>query len=186
MSIGIKATRSSWAETAIIVVQALAIAMFVRIFFYQPFNIPSGSMKETLLIGDYLFVSKLSYGYSNFSFPFSPDLFSGRIFGAEPKRGDVAVFKLPRDNSTDYIKRVIGLPGDEIQMKNGQLFINGQAVPKVRDGEFVTREDGIPARHIPVYDETLPNGVKYQVLDSDPNGPYDNTGVYKVPEGTTS
>ena len=183
MSVGTKASRSSWSETLIIVVEALAIAMFVRVFFYQPFNIPSGSMKETLLIGDYLFVSKLSYGYSKFSFPFSPDLFSGRIFGAEPKRGDVVVFKLPRDNSTDYIKRVIGLPGDEIQMKNGQLFINGQAVPKVRDGEFVTREDGIPSRHIPVYDETLPNGVKYKVLDSDPNGPYDNTGVYKVPEG---
>jgi signal peptidase I len=183
MSIGIKATRSSWLETVIIVVEALTIAMFVRVFFYQPFNIPSGSMKETLLIGDYLFVSKLSYGYSKYSFPFSPNLFSGRIFGAEPKRGDVAVFKLPRDSSTDYIKRVIGLPGDEIQMKNGQLFINGAAVPKVPAGEFVTNEDGERERHIPVFEETLPNGVKYKVLDSDPNGPYDNTGVYKVPPG---
>ena len=182
MSIGIKTSRSGWSETLIIVVEALAIAMFVRIFFYQPFNIPSGSMKETLLIGDYLFVSKLSYGYSKFSFPFSPNLFSGRILGSEPKRGDVAVFKLPRDNSTDYIKRVIGLPGDEIQMKNGQLFINGTAVPKVPAGEFTTREDG-RERTIQVYEETLPNGVKYKVLDSDPDGPYDNTGVYKVPEG---
>src|SRR5271169_4435574 len=100
--------RGGWLETGTIVIEALAIAMVVRTFLYQPFNIPSGSMKETLLIGDYLFVSKLSYGYSKFSFPFSPNLFSGRIFGAEPKRGDVAVFKLPRDNSTDYIKRVIG------------------------------------------------------------------------------
>ncbi|MET0406933.1 MAG: signal peptidase I [Hyphomicrobium sp.] len=182
MSAATKASRSSWSETFIIIVEALAIAMFVRVFFYQPFNIPSGSMKETLLIGDYLFVSKLSYGYSKFSFPFSPDLFSGRIFGAEPKRGDVAVFKLPRDNSTDYIKRVIGLPGDEIQMKDGQLFINGQGVPKVAAGEFSTWEDG-RERTIPVFEETLPNGVKYQVLDSDPNGPYDNTGVYKVPPG---
>ncbi|MBN9247564.1 MAG: signal peptidase I [Hyphomicrobium sp.] len=182
MSVGIKTSRSSWSETLIIVVEALAIAMFVRVFFYQPFNIPSGSMKETLLIGDYLFVSKLSYGYSKFSFPFSPNLFEGRIFGAEPKRGDVAVFKLPRDNSTDYIKRVIGLPGDEIQMKNGQLFINGQAIPKVAAGEFTTFEDG-HERTIPVFEEMLPNGVKYKVLDSDPNGPYDNTGVYKVPEG---
>src|SRR5512137_2264444 len=97
-------------DTAVVVLQALAIALFVRVFFYQPFNIPSGSMKETLLVGDYLFVSKLSYGYSRFSFPFSPNLFSGRIFASEPKRGDVVVFKLPRDNSTDYIKRVIGLP----------------------------------------------------------------------------
>ena len=139
-------------------------------------------MKETLLIGDYLFVSKLSYGYSKYSFPFSPNLFSGRIFGSEPKRGDVAVFKLPRDNSTDYIKRVIGLPGDEIQMRNGQLFINGGAVPKVPAGEFTTREEG-RERSIKVFEETLPNGVKYKVLDSEPDGPYDNTGVYKVPEG---
>jgi signal peptidase I len=182
MSIGTKATKSSWSETFIIVIEALAIAMFVRIFFYQPFNIPSGSMKETLLVGDYLFVSKLSYGYSKYSFPFSPDLFSGRIFSSPPKRGDVAVFKLPRDHTTDYIMRVIGLPGDEIQMKNGQLFINGEAVPKVRDGSFTTWEDG-RERTIPVYDETLPNGVTYPVLDSDPNGPYDNTGVYKVPAG---
>jgi signal peptidase I len=182
MSVGTKTSRSSWSETLIIVVEALAIAMFVRVFFYQPFNIPSGSMKETLLIGDYLFVSKLSYGYSRFSFPFSPNVFSGRIWGAEPKRGDVAVFKLPRDNSTDYIKRVIGLPGDEIQMKNGQLFINGQGIPKEAAGDFTTWEDG-QERTIPVFDETLPNGVKYKVLDSDPNGPYDNTGVYKVPPG---
>lgn len=182
MSVGTKASRSSWSETLIIVVEALAIAMFVRIFFYQPFNIPSGSMKETLLIGDYLFVSKLSYGYSRFSFPFSPNLFSGRIWGAEPKRGDVAVFKLPRDNSTDYIKRVIGLPGDEIQMRNGQVFINGQGVPKEPAGNFTTWEDG-RERTIAVFQETLPNGVKYKVLDSDPDGPYDNTDVYKVPPG---
>src|SRR4029077_8638000 len=126
MAVTVNTRKSGWIETATIFIEALAIAMLVRTFFYQPFNIPSGSMKETLLIGDYLFVSKLSYGYSKFSFPFSPNVFEGRIFGAEPKRGDVAVFKLPRDNSTDYIKRVIGLPGDEIQMKNGQLFINRQ------------------------------------------------------------
>ncbi len=112
MSVMTKHSRSGWLETLIIVAEALAIAMFVRVFFYQPFNIPSGSMKETLLIGDYLFVSKLSYGYSKYSFPFSPNLFPGRIFSDSPMRGDVAVFKLPRDNSTDYIKRVIGMPGD--------------------------------------------------------------------------
>jgi signal peptidase I len=183
MSVETKALRSGWLETLIIIAEALAIAMFVRIFFYQPFNIPSGSMKETLLIGDYLFVSKLSYGYSNYSFPFSPNLFSGRIFAAEPERGDVAVFKLPRDNATDYIKRVIGLPGDEIAMREGVLYINGEAVPKVPKGDFVTRENSYRPRPVPVFEETLPNGVKYRVLDSTQKGAYDNAGPYKVPAG---
>ncbi len=118
------------AETIKVIVQALLIAVVVRTFLFQPFNIPSGSLIPTLLIGDYLFVSKYSYGYSKYSFPFSPPLFSGRIWGAEPKRGDIAVFKLPRDNSTDYIKRVIGLPNDKIQMIDGVLHINGQPVKK--------------------------------------------------------
>ncbi len=164
-------------DTFVVVLQALAIALFVRVFFFQPFNIPSGSMKETLLVGDYLFVSKLSYGYSRFSFPFSPDIFSGRIFAAEPKRGDVVVFKLPRDNSTDYIKRVIGLPGDEIEVRGGQLIINGTAVPKVAKGSFTTvDEDGQPIE-IPSFIETLPNGVSYTVLDAQENGPFDNVGI---------
>ena len=186
MSLNSNATAGShsgaW-ETIKIVLQALAIALFVRVFFYQPFNIPSGSMKKTLLVGDYLFVSKLSFGYSKFSFPFSPELFSGRIFGKEPTRGDVVVFRLPRDHSLDYIKRVIGLPGDEIQMKGGVLYINGTAVPKVRKGEFTTPEDEGVNQTIPVFEETLPNGVKYMVLDSEPSGPFDNTAVYKVPAG---
>ena len=138
---------SGWWETIKIVIEALIIAMVVRVFFYQPFNIPSGSMKDTLLIGDYLFVSKLSYGYSKYSFTSSFDLFNGRIFSAEPKRGDVIVFKLPRDNSTDYIKRLIGLPGDEIRVSHGVLFINGQEVPRVPDGEYVSREDGRAKRY---------------------------------------
>jgi signal peptidase I len=174
----------SWWDTAVIVVQALAIALVVRVFFYQPFNIPSGSMKETLLIGDYLFVSKLSYGYSRYSFPLDAfNLFSGRIFASEPVRGDVAVFKLPRDNATDYIKRVIGLPGDTIQMKGGQLFINGTAVPKKPSGTFTTIEDDGAPQEIPAFEETLPNGVTYTVLDAEPNGPLDNVGPYTVPEG---
>ena len=178
-----KAADSGWRETIKIVVHALILAMIVRIFFYQPFNIPSGSMKQTLLVGDYLFVSKLSYGYSRYSFPWGIIPFKGRLFAGEPKRGDVVVFKLPRDNSTDYIKRVIGLPGDEIQVQDGVLFINGKAVPKVRKGEFVTREeDGLP-RRVPTFEETLPNGVKYTVLDSDPHGQFDNVGPYKVPPG---
>ena len=106
-------------ETVKVVIQALLIALVVRTLLFQPFNIPSGSMIPTLLIGDFLFVSKYSYGYSRYSIPFSPDLFSGRILASKPKRGDVAVFKLPRDNSTDYIKRVVGLPGDEIYVRGG-------------------------------------------------------------------
>lgn len=177
------ASRQSWWDTGIVVIQALAIALVIRVFFYQPFNIPSGSMKETLLVGDYLFVSKLSYGYSRYSFPYGLNLFSGRVFAAEPKRGDVVVFKLPRDNSTDYIKRVIGLPGDEIEVRQGQLFINGVAVPKVPKGTFTTHEDGVGTETIPTFTETLPNGVSYTVLDAEPSGPFDNVGPYKVPPG---
>jgi len=177
-----------WRESAKIIVQALALAIFVRIFFYQPFNIPSGSMKETLLVGDYLFVSKLSYGYSRYSFPFGgtilgASMFDGRIFASQPKRGDVVVFKYPRDNSTDYIKRLIGLPGDEIQMQNGVLYLNGRAIPKRLVGKFDTYEDGRLLRNLEVYEETLPEGLKYHVLDTDKNGDLDNTSVYKVPPG---
>ena len=183
-----KAAGSSWTETAKIVIQALAIAMVVRVFFYQPFNIPSGSMKSTLLIGDYLFVSKLSYGYSRFSFPFSPNLFSGRIFGAEPERGDVAVFRLPQDEQIDYIKRVVGLPGDEVQMIDGVLHINGEAVKLEYKDEFANVECDPYFRHCrrvvyKRFTETLPNGVSYSVLDLEPNGDYDDTKVFKVPEG---
>src|SRR4029434_4671580 len=115
-----------------IIVLSLALAMVIRTFLFQPFNTPSGAMKPTLLVGDYFFVSKFSYGYSHYSLPFSPKLFSGRIFGSEPKRGDVVVFRLPRDDSIDYIKRVIGLPGDRIQMIDGLLHINGVAVTRER------------------------------------------------------
>src|ERR687886_1181124 len=115
-------------ETIKVIVQALLIALVVRTVLFQPFNIPSGSLVPTLLVGDYLFVSKYSYGYSKHSIPFSPPIFSGRIWGSEPKRGDIALFKLPKDNSTDYIKRVVGLPGDRIQMTKGILHINGMPV----------------------------------------------------------
>jgi signal peptidase I len=175
-----RAQESGWRETVKIVVHALILAMIVRIFFYQPFNIPSGSMKSTLLVGDYLFVSKLSYGYSRYSFPWGIVPFKGRVFGTQPERGDVAVFKLPRDNSTDFIKRVIGLPGDEILMRGGVLYINGQAVPKIRKDDFISPEEDRPT---PRYEETLPNGVKYLVLDAAPNGHFDNVGPYKVPAG---
>ncbi len=171
-------------ETIKVVVQALLIALVVRTLFFQPFNIPSGSLIPTLLIGDYLFVSKYSYGYSKFSMPFSPPLFSGRIMGSEPKRGDIAVFKLPRDGSTDYIKRVIGLPGDRVQMVQGRLLINGQAVPREPVQKIVTRDPF--GRDVPVatYKETLPGGTTHLVIERDGDtGYYDNTKVFEVPAG---
>src|SRR5262247_3446009 len=116
------------AETVKVVIQALLIALVIRTLLFQPFNIPSGSMKGTLLVGDYLFVSQYSYGYSRYSLPLSPPLFSGRIFAATPERGDVVVFRLPTDDSTDFIKRVIGLPGDRIRVIDGLLHINGVPV----------------------------------------------------------
>lgn len=170
-------------ETVKVIIHALILALIVRVFIYQPFNIPSGSMKDTLLIGDYLFVSKMSYGYSNYSFPFSPNLFEGRLVGETPERGDVAVFKLPGDGSTDYIKRVVGLPGDTIQMRAGVLYINSKAVPKVRDGSFETTDFYGRRVSLPRFKETLPNGVEYHVLDENPRGPFDNTAVFRVPEG---
>lgn len=164
------------------IVYAALIAIGIRTFLYEPFNIPSGSMIPTLLVGDYLFVSKFSYGYSRFSFPFSPPLFSGRIFGSLPKRGDVAVFKLPRDTSIDYIKRIIGLPGDTIQMQNGRLYINGKEVPRTPDGTYTATGDG-PSMVLKRYIETLPDGVKHPILSATDDGPLDNTPVYHVPPG---
>ena len=142
-------------DTVRVIIHALILALLVRIFLFQPFNIPSGSMIPTLLIGDYLFVSKYSYGYSRYSFPFGLNLFSGRVWAKEPDRGDVVVFKLPRDNETDYIKRVIGLPGDEIQMIHGVLNINGKPVPKVKIDDFVTTDASGRERHMARYKETL-------------------------------
>ncbi|MBL4784449.1 MAG: signal peptidase I [Cohaesibacteraceae bacterium] len=170
-------------ETVKVVVQALALALVVKSFLFQPFSIPSGSMKSTLLVGDYLFVSKYSYGYSKYSFPLSLPLFDGRIFGSEPERGDVIVFKLPKDNETDYIKRLIGLPGDRIQMKEGVLHINGTAVKKERIEDFVEIDDFGNEQVVKRYRETLPNGVVHTTLDLRENGILDNTIVYKVPKG---
>jgi signal peptidase I len=191
-----KSEEGLW-DTVKVIIEALLIAFVVRTFLYQPFNIPSGSMYPTLEVGDYLFVSKLSYGYSKYSFNFSvgaggwelfkfgPMPFEGRAVLAElPERGDVAVFKLPRDNSTDYIKRVIGLPGDRIQMRDGVLYINGQAVKKERIEDYVD-PTGICCNGLsgPIarFRETLPNGVSYEVLDM-VDGGADNTEEYLVPE----
>ena len=174
-------------ETISVVVQALLIALVFRTFLFQPFSIPTGSMTPTLLIGDYLLVSKFSYGYSRYSIPFSPDLFEGRIgadlLGGEPERGDIAVFRLPRDPRLDYIKRVVGLPGDTVQMREGQLYLNDVAVPRERAGTYVaTNTFGEPVE-VPIFLETLPNGVSYRTLDADPSGPGDDTAEFVVPEG---
>jgi len=170
------------AELVKVLVQAFVIALVVRTILFQPFNIPSGSMIPTLLIGDYLFVSKYAYGYSNHSLPFSPNLFPGRIFASPPKRGDVVVFKFPRDNQQDYIKRVIGLPGDKIQMKDGRLYINGELVPREPIKRLEEKDMLGRVREVPTYRETLPGGVSHTIVEVEgDNGPYDNTGVYEVP-----
>jgi len=174
--------KSSTKDTVRVIIHALILALVVRVFLFQPFNIPSGSMIPTLLVGDYLFVSKFTYGYSRYSFPFGINLFPGRIWASDPERGDVAVFKLPRDNETDYIKRVIGLPGDEIQMVHGVLHINGNAIEKVEIDDYIVTAPSGRERHMARYEETLPNGVSYPVLDLVKDGFGDNTEVYKVPE----
>jgi len=171
-------------ETIKVVIQALLIAVVVRTVLFQPFNIPSGSLVPTLLVGDYLFTSKYSYGYSRYSIPFGPPLFSGRLWGSEPKRGDISVFKLPKDNSTDYIKRVIGLPGDKIQVVEGVLQINGKAVQRERIADYETSDAFGRTIAVPQYQETLPNGVSHRIIERDGDrGYWDNTYVYNVPAG---
>lgn len=184
------AETGTWAsirETLKVGIQALLIALVVRTLLFQPFNIPSGSLVPTLLIGDYLFVSKYSYGYSKYSLPLSeyiPIQADGRIWGADPKRGDIAVFKLPSDNSTDYIKRVIGLPGERIQMIDGVLHINNQPVKRERIADFVTTDAWGRAANAIQYRETLPNGVSHQIIEREGDtGTFDNTPVFTVPAG---
>lgn len=179
---------ASTRETIKTVVSAIAIAVVFRSFLFEPFHIPSGSMKDTLLLGDYIFVAKYEYGYSRYSFPLGLPLFKGRVFEtSQPERGDVIVFRQPKDTSKDYIKRLIGLPGDKVQVKSGVLYLNGKAVPKVYAGEFMDgyyRDQRTPiAYHVARFKETLPNGVSYYVLDDTRTGDVDNTPEYTVPEG---
>ncbi len=175
--------QDGWRETIKTVIYAVLIALVIRTVAYEPFNIPSGSMLPTLLIGDYVFVAKFPYGYSRHSMPLSPPLFSGRINESPVERGDIAVFKLPTDNSTDYIKRIIGLPGDKIQLKDGVLHINGKAVKRERVEDFVQQHSGVRYGRVRQYRETLPNGRSYLTLDLQPRSMADNTHVYEVPEG---
>jgi len=175
-------------ETYRTIVIAVLVALGVRTFLFEPFNIPSSSMKPTLLIGDYLFVSKMSYGLSRYSFPFGFPPFDGRILGGDPERGDVAVFKTPSDNETDYIKRVIGLPGDQVQVQGGRLYINGEMVAREAVGEGpegACLGAGYPPRtsRPTVFRETLPGGVAHEIWECSDEARFDDTRVYTVPEG---
>jgi signal peptidase I len=173
-------TESGLGETIRVVIHALLIALVIRTFLFQPFNIPSGSMKATLLVGDYLFVSKYSYGYSHYSIPLSPPLFSGRVFGSEPNRGDIVVFRLPKDDSTDYIKRVIGLPGDRIQMKEGlqETLPNGvsyETLDCVDNGFYDnTSVYTVPAGHFFMMGDNRDNSTDSRVLSAVGYVPFEN------------
>ncbi|WP_371170343.1 signal peptidase I [Aliiroseovarius sp. 2305UL8-7] len=185
-------------ETVKTVFWALIIAGVFRTLFFQPFWIPTGSMKDTLLIGDFLFVNKMAYGYSRYSCPFAVCPISGRLFSSEPERGDVVVFRHP-SLGTDYVKRLIGLPGDKVQVKDGVVYINGEEAVQTPDGVFIETKEPqgrfgtIPrCTNDPVGEggecikdrsiETLPGGVKHQILNVT-NAPLDNTNVFTVPEG---
>ena len=193
----------------VFLIKLVVIVVVFRSFLFAPFNIPSESMMQRLLIGDYLLASKWSYGFSRYSLPFSAPLIPGRVLASQPERGDVAIFKAPPSNNVDYIKRVIGLPGDQIQTRGGVLWINGVAVPKVRLIDFVTPvtpgmitaakadnrlpcvsaeferngPDGTQSCSYPQFRETLPNGVTYNVLDFGDGRPADDTEVFVVPAG---
>ena len=160
---------------------ALLIAIFIRSIFIQPFYIPSSSMEPNLLVGDRLFVTKFSYGYSKHSFPFSPPIFNGRIIFTKPKRGDVIVFKTPSDNRTDYIKRLIGLPGDIIQFIEGDLYINNNQVLKTLKSNTDYQYCGNVKINVNTYEEKLPNGKKY-IASYRKDRTYLNSDKFEVPE----
>ncbi|EJN12131.1 signal peptidase I [Bradyrhizobium sp. YR681] len=157
----------------------------VRFFLYQPFNIPSNSMVPTLMVGDYVFAAKYAYGYDRYAVPAAPSFLSGRIFAADPDPGDVVVFRLPKDDTVDYVKRVVALPGDRVQMRNGQLILNDRPVTRVAlasvaGGDVCGADDGAKIKR---WRETLPNGASYITYDCIDNGYVDNTNVYTVPPG---
>src|SRR4051812_6597584 len=188
------------AGTTLFLLFLFFLALFLRTFIAAPFMIPSGSMLPNLMIGDYLFAAKWPYGYSRYAFPFGLAHFQGRIWTGEPKRGDIVVFRYPASD-VDYVKRLIGLPGDRVQMRGGQLILNGQAVPKVRIADFLMErtpnspckfvgsyspapvaENGREYCRYPRFRETLPGGRSYEVLDQI-DGTQDDTPVYTVPAG---
>ena len=160
---------------------ALIIALIIRSLFIQPFYIPSSSMEPNLLVGDRLFVTKYSYGYSKHSFPFSPPIFKGRFFQSKPKRGDVIVFKTPADNRTDYIKRLIGLPGDQIQFIDSNLYINSSEILKSRTSKNDEIFCGKKRINVFTFEEILPNGIKHSSVYLKDYS-FQNSDIFKVPE----
>jgi len=173
------------AEFVKTIVSALALVLVVHTILIKPFVIPSPSMVSTLLVGDYLFVTKFPYGYSNYSLPFSPNIIEGRVWSSTPKRGDVVVFRPTQDPDTDWIKRVIGLPGDRIQMIEGILHINGESVLMEHIGRYDWKDQWGREYESKLYIETLPNGVKHNIIKTTPfgKGTKDDTQEYVVPEG---
>jgi len=164
------------------VIIAVFIALLIRSFLAEPFNIPSGSMKPNLLVGDFIFVSKWSYGYSKYSLPFSIPLIPNKIFSRIPERGDVVVFKTPEDNRTDYIKRVIGLPGDKIKILNGQIIINDKKILRKKTNDFIDNDKNTSLKRVRKYMEYF-DELNFEVLDIMDNGIVDNTELFIVPEG---
>ncbi len=173
----------SFVDTIKTVIYAILIAVVIRSLWFEPFKIPSGSMYPTLYVGDYLFVSKYTYGYSRHSLPFSLPLFKGRIWSDNPQRGDVIVFKNPQDNSTDFIKRVIGLPKDKIKLEKGRLFINGKKLERKNKDDFIIRNHYGASEHYNRYIEVLPEGKEHYILEVSDNEPNDNFMEVEVPEG---
>ena len=168
-------------ENIKVIIYALIIAIFIRSIFFQPFYIPSSSMEPNLLVGDRLFVSKYSYGFSKHSFPFSPNLFKGRILFSEPKRADVVVFKTPADNRTDYIKRLIGLPGDSIQFINGDIYLNNNQILKTKSKKYSKINCGKVTMEIDAFEEKLPNSKTY-IAVYDKKNTYINSDKFTVPK----
>jgi len=160
---------------------AVFIALLIRSFIAEPFNIPSGSMKPNLLVGDFIFVSKWSYGYSKHSLPFSLPLIPKKIFSKFPNRGDIVVFKTPEDNRTDYIKRVIGIPGDKIRIVNGEIKLNDSFIVRKKMNDFVDNDKKASIKRVRKYKE-FHNQLTYEVLDIMDNGIADNTELFEVPE----
>tara|TARA_R110002050_G_scaffold8396_7_gene30834 strand:- start:14120 stop:14926 length:807 start_codon:yes stop_codon:yes gene_type:complete len=164
---------------------ALVIAGFIRTFTFEPYTIPSGSMFPTMLVGDYLYISKAAYGYSKYSFPFIyPDFIKGRFMASMPERGEVVVMKVPGDEDTNYIKRLVGLPGDRIQVKKGILYINGEAAPQERVEDYVEKMPSGRTKKTPQFIETLPNGKRHLILREGVDGLQnaDNTKEFIVPK----
>ncbi len=176
-----KNIKNSIIENVKTIISALIIALIIRSFLIQPFYIPSSSMEPTLLIGDRIFVTKYSYGYSKHSLPFSPKLFNKRFFYKEPNYGDLVVFKTPADNRTDYIKRLIGLPGDKIQFIDGEIILNNQKIPRKKKNENYQIRCGSSNLAVSAFEEKLPNGFTYTAVYR-VNGSLKNTDLYKVPE----